>query len=121
MMKITRKRDNIKVLDTTSNARQLAKGLQCSNCKERYYFIIKQGDANNAFCTNCGHVTPLRQMKHSRGLTAPSIQQLSPSIVQSSNKELTRKPQGINRKRNALEQSLLDKGYSVVDSQVIEP
>lgn len=117
---IKRKRDSIKVLDTTSDARQLAKGLQCSNCKERHYFVIKQGDANNAFCTNCGHVTPLRQMKHSRGLTTPSIQQLSPALVQSK-KDPRRKPQGINRKVNELEQSLIQKGYTMIDSQTIEP
>lgn len=116
---IKRKRDTIKVLDTTSDAKQLAKGLQCSNCKERHYFVIKQGDANNAFCTNCGHVTPLRQMKQSRGLTIPSIQQLSPALVQSK-KDPRRKLQGINRKVSELEKSVTEKGYTIIESQTID-
>lgn len=117
---IKRKRDSIKVLDTTSDAKQLAKGLQCSNCKERHYFVIKEGDTNNAFCCNCGHLTPLRQVKHGRGLAAPSIQQ-PPAIVQSKTLPPSRKPLGINRKVNELEQSLIQKGYTMIDSQTIEP
>lgn len=118
---IKRKRDTIKVLDTTADAKQLAKGLQCSNCKERHYFVVTEMDANNAFCTHCGHTTPLRQVKHGRGLTAPSIQQ-PPAIVQSQ-KTLPsdRKPRSINRKTHELEQSLIQRGYTVIDSQVIEP
>lgn len=122
-MKLERRSDYLKVVDPNlSDSSQLAKGLQCQNCKERHYFVIKEIDTNNAFCTNCGHTTPLRQIKHGRGLTAPSIQQES-AVVQSKNPIIAhRRPRGINdNKRTQLEQDLISKGYEIIDSQTIEP
>src|SRR6266487_6793816 len=77
-IRITRKSDCIKeVLESDSTAFSLrGSGFQCVNCKERYYLIDKKGDNNNnLFCINCGHLTPIRTIKHSRGIAAPSIQQ----------------------------------------------
>lgn len=123
MKVLERKSDHIKVLEYNLNdAKQLAKGLQCQNCKERHYFTITPLDTNRAFCTNCGHSTPLRQIKHGRGLTAPSIQQ-DTAIVQNKNPNVAhRKPRGIHdNKRSELEQDLISKGFEVIDSQTIEP
>ena len=122
-MKLERRSDHIKVIESNfGDTQQLAKGLQCQNCKERHYFTITALDTNNAFCTNCGHTTPLRQIKHGRGLTAPSIQQ-DTAIVQNKNPNVAhRRPKGINNnKRSELEQDLINKGFQVIDSQTIEP
>jgi transcription elongation factor Elf1 len=117
-----RKRDSIKVLDTSpSTSQELARNYQCINCKERNYLTFK-ADTIHLFCTNCGHLTPTRTAKHSRGLAAPVGQQQT-FIVQSKNVEkgTDRRPYGINRKKNPLEESLIQKGYTVIDSQTIEP
>lgn len=125
-MKLERRLDHIKVLESDSTAlggRNNA--YQCINCKERYQLIPKPGDtANNLFCLNCGHSTPIRTIKHSRSLIAPSIQQQtalvqSQDAINSSGKH--RRPKGINRKPKTLEQDLISKGFQVIDSQTIEP
>jgi hypothetical protein len=122
MMTPRRKRDVIKVLDTTAQQQALAQGLQCQNCKERHYFVSREGDLNNAFCTHCGHLTPLRQMKHGRGLTAPAAQQQTAIVQQFSQdgQPKKRRPKGIaDQKQDQLAQELINKGFMIIDSQTI--
>ena len=121
---IKRKRDVIKVLDVAASTQDLARsGLQCHNCKERHYFVPRAGDNLNLFCTNCGSLTPIRTIKRSRGLSAPVVQQQTVIVQNSANKTIAkRKPKGVNDgKKSELEQSLIEKGFTVIDSQTIEP
>lgn len=129
-MKLERKSDHIKVLESDSASLSKSSGLQCIHCKERQYMIQKQGDINNAFCTNCGNLTPLRTIKHSRGLAAPSMQEPT-TIVQPTEKGQIKKgsqriPKSINTKTNnkeeySAEKYLTDRGYTIIDSQYVEP
>jgi hypothetical protein len=121
-MTTRRKRDVIKVLDTTAQQQALARGLQCQNCKERHYFVSREGDLNNAFCTKCGHLTPLRQIKHGRGLSAPPVQQQTAVVQQFSQdgQPKKRRPRGIaDQKQDQLAQELINKGFMIIDSQTI--
>src|SRR5262245_40129931 len=63
--------------------------IRCSNCKEHSYFVELEADTNNIFCTHCGHLTPKRQVRRTRGIVPPGIQQ-STSLVQASEKERMR-------------------------------
>lgn len=127
MKLLERKSDHIKILESDSYSLSKNHGYQCSNCKERYQLIQKKGDNNNLFCTNCGALTPLRTVKHSRGLAAPAIQMLerTAAVIQSDKPNVRgkdRRPKGINSdKKNELEESLISKGFQVKDSQTIEP
>ena len=117
-----RKRDSIKVLETGNQDIGRAIGLQCINCKERHYFVSRPVDANALFCTNCGHTTPLRTAKRSRGLSAPLTQQQTVILQNDAQKKRIRKPRGINDGRtNQLAQDLVNKGFTVIDSQVTTP
>ena len=75
---IRRKSDRIKIKVLESDSATFRQGsnnnLQSVNCKERHFLIEKKGDNNNLFCPNSGHRTPIRTIKHSRGLATPSIQ-----------------------------------------------
>ena len=123
-MKLERKSDHIKVLESDSVTLTGNRNLQCQNCKERYQLTAIKGDNNSLLCTNCGHKTPIRTIKHSRGLASPTIQQLTVIVQSSQIKERgkDRKPKGIgNRKKSELEESLLQRGYTIIDSQYVEP
>lgn len=124
MIKLERRSDHIKIVESDSTRLSRSSGHQCSNCKERYQLIILPTDLNNLFCSNCGHTTPVRTVKHGRGLAAPSIQQPT-AIIQSKNPTSAkdRKPQGINRgkKKDPIEQQLINQGFQVIDVQTIEP
>jgi hypothetical protein len=122
-MKLERKSDHIKILESDSATLSRNSGYQCINCKERHYMVAKKGDNSNLFCTNCGHLTPLRTIKHGRGLAAPFIQQPT-AIIQSESKirGRDRKPRGVNSdKKDPLVESLISKGFQIIDSQTIEP
>lgn len=120
---LKRKRDSIKVIDSSSGGiAALDKGIRCMHCNERYYLTENKGDIHNLFCTECGGLTPLRTIKHARGLSAPSIQQQT-AMVQSRNNisGIDRKPKRINSKKNPLEDDLIKQGYTVINSDYIEP
>lgn len=119
---LKRKRDSIKVIDSSSSGiAALDKGIRCMHCNERYYMQEKKGDIHNLFCTECGGLTPLRTIKHARGLSAPSIQQHTAMVQSRDTSGTNRRPKPINRKKNALEHDLINKGYTVIDSDYIEP
>lgn len=119
-MKLERRLDHIKVLESDSNILSKNTG-QCIHCHERHYLIQKIEDLNNMFCTNCGNVTPLRTIKHSRGLSAPSIQQETiVASAKSSMRAKNRMPRGIDRKPNELAKSLLEKGFQVIRSDTLD-
>jgi hypothetical protein len=135
-----KKRLNIKILESglddgnDSNV-NTNKDVRCRNCKEWQYLVEQQTDRNNLFCTHCGSLTPLRTIKHSRGLAAPAIQQstrnLSSSILQSKSEVTTggarsRRPHGIHDKPRAsaaqhIINTLTKQGFEIVDSQYTEP
>jgi hypothetical protein len=127
MIKLERKSDRIKILE--SDSLTLSKrnhGYRCLNCKEQYQLIANPGDKNNLKCLNCGALTPLRSVKHSRGLAEPAIQTLEQTALVQSDKPNVkgrdRRPKGIHtNKNNELEQSLISKGFQVTDIQVVEP
>src|SRR5580765_2608010 len=115
---IKRKRDTIKVLDSAAANVAIQKGLSCQNCKQSYYLVPKPGDINNAFCTNCGHSTPLRQTKFGRSLAMPVTQQ-NTAIIQSE-KHKERSPKSIrNRTKLDIEQDLEDRGYTVINAETL--
>ena len=117
----------------TSNIKVLEEGLfeqplhntTCQSCKERHYLIERKTDNKNLFCTKCGALTPIRSLKHTRGLAAPAIQQDATAIAQPANVKMGRNriPEGIhsNKQKNPLEEQLLSKGFQIVDTQYIEP
>jgi hypothetical protein len=76
---------------------------------------------------NCGALTPLRTVKHGRGLAEPAIQNLEQTALIQSDKPNVkgrdRRPRGIHtNKKNELEESLISKGFQVIDIQeVVEP
>jgi hypothetical protein len=115
-----RKRDSIKVIEVDGKGLADSLGLRCQNCSQRHYFVQRPTEANALFCTHCGHITPTRKAKHGRGLVAPVVQQQTAIIQNDSHKVTRRKPRGItDQKNNALEQSLVAKGYTVIDSQTL--
>lgn len=116
MINNKRKQDTIKVLEQSLTG--VDKSLRCEHCKERTFLQPKKGDNNNLFCLNCGNLTPVRTIRHARGLTAPTIQQPT-AIVQS--QATKRKPRGINRDKSELEQALLNRGYQIIDVNYVEP
>ncbi len=124
-----RKSDHIKILETDSTILFLNHGFRCVNCKERYQLIQKKGDNNNLFCMNCGALTPRRTVKHGRGLAEPAIQNEEQTALVQSDKQNVRgrdrrKPAGIHSgKKNPLEESLISKGFQVIDSNqtIVEP
>ena len=117
---LKRKRDSIKVIDSSSaGIAALDRGIRCMHCNERYYLTEKKGDIHNLFCTECGGLTPLRTIKHARGLSAPMIQQQSMAVQSRDNNK--RMPKRINSKKNPLEDDLIRKGYTVINSDYIEP
>jgi DNA-directed RNA polymerase subunit RPC12/RpoP len=126
-LKITRKSDHIKILESDSANLSRNHGYRCLNCKEQYQLIANPGDEkNNLKCLNCGALTPRRTVKHGRGLAVPSIQQEEQTaIVQTDKPNIKgkdRRPKGIHSgKKNELEESLISKGFQVTDSQVVEP
>lgn len=122
MTTIKRKIDKIKILESDSpSLAALDKGVRCMHCTERYYLVEKKGDVNNLFCTYCGGLTPLRTIRHSRGLTAPSIQQTT-AIIQAKpeNTGFHRQPKPINKKKNPLEEQLINQGLTVLSSDYVE-
>lgn len=126
MKLLERKSDHIKVLESDSYTLSRNHGYRCLTCKEQYQLIPNPGDKNNLKCLNCGALTPLRTVKHSRGLAAPSIQMLERTAVIQSDKPNVRgkdrRPKGVNTdKRNPLEEPLISKGFQVTDIQTIEP
>ena len=120
----------------TSNYKVLEEGLLdgqhplqntvCSNCKQRHYLVEKKTDNKNLFCTHCGALTPIRSVKHGRGLAAPAIQNQQTAIAQPTKNigiGKNRIPAGIhsNKQKNPLEDMLIKKGFQIIDSQYIEP
>jgi hypothetical protein len=115
---IKRKRDTIKVIDNAAASVAIQKGLSCQNCKQSHYLIPKPGDINNAFCTHCGHSTPLRQTKFGRSLAMPVTQQTT-AVIQSE-KQKGRSPKSIrNRTKLDIEQDLEDRGYTVISAETL--
>ena len=118
-----KRRLNIKILE--ENTSELNPDIRCVNCKEWQYMIHRQGDNNNLFCGKCGSLTPLRVLKHGRGLAAPAIQQPTSAngIIQPKGIELARhrRPTGIHKPYDPLVESLIRKGFQIIDSQYIEP
>lgn len=122
-----RKLDRLAVLEASSALGNDVDGrsridIQCQNCKERYTLFPKKGDDNNLQCANCGQLLPIRSIRQGRGLATPSIQQ-KPSLPQSEELKKkagrTRTPKSINnatKERSEIEQSLIDKGYEIIDS-----
>lgn len=120
-----RRTTNLKVLEEGLLDQPL-QNIVCHNCKQRHNLIETKTDTNNLFCTHCGALTPIRSVKHSRGLAAPAIQQGRTAIAQPRKNVATgrnRLPHGIhtNRQRNPIEQMLADKGFEIMDSQYYEP
>jgi hypothetical protein len=71
----------------------------CHSCKQRHYLIERKTDNKNLFCTHCGALTPIRSVKHGRGLAAPPIQLgQQTAITQSKNVRVGRDrlPSGIH-------------------------
>ena len=97
----------------------------CLDCKSRHTLVELKTDNKNLRCTHCGALTPIRSLKHSRGLAAPAIQSLSTGIAQPKNAALGRNriPSGIhsNKQKNPLEEQLLKKGFQIMDTQYVEP
>lgn len=118
---LKRKRDSIRIVESSDSPgiAALDRGIRCMHCNERYYLIEKKGDIHNLFCTECGGLTPLRTIKHARGLSAPMIQQQSTAVQ--SRDDNKRRPTPINRKKNPLEEQLIKQGYTVINSDYIEP
>lgn len=116
---IKRKQDSFIVIESTMTG--VDQTLRCDHCQERSFLKSVKGDNNNLFCTNCGNRTPVRTIKHSRGLAAPSIQQPTAVVQSTLGKHRTRKPQGVNRDKSELEESLLSRGYEIISSYHVEP
>lgn len=126
---LQRKTDRIKVLEEGMTDKPL-RDMLCHNCKQRHYLVERKTDINNYFCTNCGALTPIRSMRRERGLAVPSIQQSGQTAIAqpTTTKDATgrsrdRKPKTLlrNHKSNPLEESLINKGFQIVDSQYNEP
>ena len=126
-MTLSRKSDRIKAIRSSSDFESKSISphgidLSCINCSERYYFIELESDNNNVFCTYCGHLTPIRQLKRLRGIQAPDIQQGTSSIIQASSdkaKAGKRRPISmINKPIDPAIESLAQSGnISIIDSQ----
>src|SRR5919108_3025925 len=130
---LNRKSDRIKVLRSNSQDKSTETttpaiipqdiDFRCINCKERYYFVRLANDDKHLFCTNCGHKTPLRILKHLRGIAGPSIQrqQSSSIIVQpSTNKMKDRKPTSMLNNKiadPAIEMLKGRSGITIIDIQ----
>lgn len=107
--------------------------IRCRNCKEWQYLVELNTDRNNLVCSHCGSLTPLRTIKHSRGLAVPAIQQstrnLSSSILQSKSEATgggaqRRRPHGIhsNKPNVPTLNALVNKqGFEIIDVQYLEP
>ena len=98
----------------------------CQNCKSRHELITLKTDTNNLRCLHCGALTPIRSVKHGRGLTAPAIQNQQTAIAQPTKNigiGKNRIPTGIhsNKQKNPLEEQLIKKGFQIIDTQYIEP
>ena len=117
----------------TSNFKVLEEGLLeqplrnivCHNCKSRHELVELKTDNKNLRCGHCGALTPIRSLRHTRGLAAPQIQQDVTAIAQPKNVQTGRNriPAGIhtNKQKNPLEEQLLKKGFQIIDTQYIEP
>jgi hypothetical protein len=117
----------------TSNFKVLEEGLLeqplhntlCQSCKQRHYLVELKTDNKNLKCTFCGALTPIRSLRHTRGLAAPQIQQDVTAIAQPENVPMGRNriPQGIhtNKQKNPFEEQLLSKGFQIIDTQYVEP
>ena len=119
-----KKRLNVNILETGEPTTH--SDIRCRNCKEWSFLVQQQTDRKNLFCTRCGALTPIRSLKHSRGLAVPSIQQsaaetgqlLQPRDV----KPGSRTPRGIHTTPpNPIVNALMSKGFQIIDSQYIEP
>jgi hypothetical protein len=107
--------------DANINPAATDRGKRCSNCKQVHY-LIDNKDNKNLFCTHCGALTPIRSIKHLRGLAVPTIQQPnSTGILQPKNAAADRRPAGIKRPTNPLELEIINQGFQIIDSQYIEP
>ena len=97
----------------------------CQSCKQRHYLVERKTDNKNLFCTHCGALTPIRSLRHTRGLAAPQIQQDVTAIAQPKGVEMGRNriPEGIhsNKQHNPVEEQLLKKGFQIMDTQYYEP
>ena len=97
----------------------------CQNCKSRHELVELKTDNKNLRCSHCGALTPIRSLRHTRGLAAPAIQQDVTAIAQPKGVEMGRNriPEGIhsNKQKNPFEEQLLRKGFQIMDSQYYEP
>lgn len=121
---IKRKSDRPKAIEgSASESNIMPHGIdfRCSNCKERHYLVELANDNKNAFCKNCGHLTPLRILKYLRGISAPNIQQGSIVVQPSSDKA-----KASNRKPTSMRNITTDpaiqligtkSGIEIIDSQ----
>ena len=116
----------------TSNFKVLEEGLFdqtvdntiCQNCKSRHDLVALRTDNKNLRCNHCGALTPIRSIKHGRGLAAPAIQLQETGIAQPKTAMgKSRLPEGIhsNKQKNPFEEQLISKGFQIIDSQYIEP
>jgi hypothetical protein len=118
----------------TSNFKVLEEGLLeqplhnivCHNCKSRHELVELKTDNKNLRCGHCGALTPIRSLRHTRGLAAPQIQQADlTAIAQPENVPMGRNriPRGIhsNKQKNPFEEQLLNKGFQIIDTQYVEP
>lgn len=113
------RRGRFTVIDSANYDKPI-RDMLCGNCKQRHYLIERKTDRNNLFCTNCGALTPIRSVRHERGLAAPAIQIAQAAMVQSK-ASFVRKPRGLTEKHNPLADALEAKGMQVVDSEWHEP
>lgn len=116
---ISTRRSRFTVIDSANYDRPI-RDMLCHNCKQRHQLIERKTDRKNLFCTNCGSLTPIRSVRHERGLAAPAIQLEQAAMVQSRDKFM-RKPRGLTEKHNPLRDALEAKGMQVSESEWYEP
>lgn len=121
-----KKRLNINILENGEPVTH--SDIRCRNCHEWQFMVEQQTDRKNLFCSKCGALTPIRTVKHSRGLAVPAIQQhpqesgqlLQPRDVSGAGHGRT--PHGIHTTPpNPVVNALMSKGFQIIDSQYVEP